>query len=143
MPLNVRKFALLFLFFAVVYAGFVFVYNSSQNETSEVLPSSEYVSDVLVKDDTLVLKSSTPKVILVHAAWCGHCKQMMPAFLNAAKAFPGVEWIRVGDEAAKEFSKRMDMKGFPSIYGVSVNGNVKQHQGGRNEQQLIDFAKSL
>lgn len=95
------------------------------------------------KDESLLKASAKPKVILAHAAWCGHCKQMMPAFMQAAEQYPDVEWIRVGDDAAKELAKRSDMKGYPTVYGVSVNGNIKLHQGGRSEKQLIDFAKSL
>ena len=68
---------------------------------------------------------------------------MMPEFIRAAEEYSEVDWIRVGDDAAKEIATRQDMKGFPTVYGVSVDGQVRQFGGGRNANQLINFAKTL
>ena len=135
---------MLFLFFAVVYFGSWHIFSSLQpgQESAELLPVSEHVKDVTTKTSNLLVPGDKPKVILVHAPWCGHCKRMMPDFLKAAEQLPNVEWLRVGDIAAKELAQRTDMKGFPTIYGVSVKG-VKTHEGLRSASHLIQFAKSL
>lgn len=87
--------------------------------------------------------SGRPKVILVHAPWCGHCRNMMGAFIQAASTHSSVEWLRADGNVAASIVRREDLRGFPTIYGVSADGNITQHVGARDTDSLIDFARKI
>jgi thioredoxin-like negative regulator of GroEL len=109
------------------------------------LPSSPFVKDL--QSDAEAAQAMAPsgatKVVLVHAPWCGHCRQMMGSFLEAASQDNSVEWIRVDGNAAPSLVRREDLRGFPTLYGVSADGKVSQHMGPRDTQSLLSFAKKL
>lgn len=84
-----------------------------------------------------------PKVILVHAPWCGHCRNMMPAFVEAAAAERSVTWMRIDGNVAPSVVRREDLHGFPTIYGVLRDGTVTQHDGGRDVRSLLEFARKV
>lgn len=84
------------------------------------------------------------KILLVHAPWCGHCRNMMGAFVEAASTDSGhAEWFRVDGTSAPKLVGRADLKGYPTIYGVSTDGKVSQHEGGRDAKSLLAFASTL
>ena len=85
-----------------------------------------------------------PTVLLLHAAWCGHCVAMTGAFHDAADAAAGrVTFARVSVEDAGAFARRPGVKGFPTIWGRSADGTVREHEGGRSAAELGAFAVSL
>ena len=132
---------------AIAYLGYQVVTKSkSEEEDYDELPRNAFVRDVETDEEakTSLLPTRNAKVVLVHANWCGHCRDMMPVFLDAAyKADREIEWIRVDAKHAPSVVKRSDLKGFPTIYGVKETGELVQHSGGRDLASLLKFSETL
>ena len=58
-------------------------------------------------------------VVMFHAPWCGHCKQMKPAFTEAAEKLqtthPHVSLVRYDADKHRE-----DLAGLPQDYGKNL-----------------------
>jgi len=132
---------------AIAYLGYQVVKKSkSEEEDYEELPRNAFVREVESDEDAKIalLPSGNAKVILVHANWCGHCRDMMPVYLDAAfKSDREIEWIRIDAKVSPSVVKRVDLKGFPTIYGVTETGELLQHSGARDLSSLLKFAESL
>ena len=123
----------------------MFASRPASQPSPPLLEKSPYVKDVENDGDAEFAMSATgaPKVVLVHAPWCGHCRNMMPAFVQAASKEFGVQWIRADGNVAPTIVNRSDLRGFPTIYGVTASGVITQHNGPRDDSSLVKFAKSL
>lgn len=110
-----------------------------------LLEKSPFVRDVENDEEAASVMSSsgTPKVLLVHAPWCGHCRNMMGAFLQAASRESTVEWLRADGNSTPSLVNRPDLRGFPTIYGINARGEITQHNGPRDAATLVKFAKTL
>lgn len=121
------------------------LFNKPKKVQDEEIEKSPFVVDV--KDDLEGVNSlhanGKPKIVLVHAPWCGHCRNMMGDFVKAAAEGYGIEWIRVDSKVSPSVSRRSDLRGFPTIYGVSPDGQVTQHNGARDADNLLKFASSM
>ena len=125
--------------------------NNSYVEGQKPIPQqpqiekSPFVTDVQNDSEAVasISVSGVPKVILVHAPWCGHCRTMMGAFVQAASMEPSVSWIRADGNISPSLVRRDDLKGFPTIYGVTPEGVVTQHTGLRDVKSLLAFSKTL
>ena len=112
---------------------------------AQALETSPFVEDANTDASALkaISASGRSKVILVHAPWCGHCRNMMAAFVQAASIEKSVDWIRVDGNTAPALVSRSDLHGFPTIYGVDANGAISQHSGARDVASLVNFAKNI
>jgi len=106
---------------------------------------SPFIKDVENDQEAAVAMSASgrAKVVLVHAPWCGHCRNMMGSYVQAASTHNSVEWLRADGNVAHSLVRREDLRGFPTIYGVSADGTVTQHVGARDADSLIAFAKKI
>jgi len=118
---------------------------AAQPQAPEVLEKSPFVKDVHSDSEALSVMNASgkPKVVLVHAPWCGHCRNMMGSFVQAASMEPSVEWLRVDGNNAPSLVKRSDLRGFPTVYGIAADGTVTQHSGSRDASSLIAFARTV
>jgi thioredoxin-like negative regulator of GroEL len=112
---------------------------------STAVPSSPFVTDVQTDAEAVLSLQAgdKPRVVLVHAEWCGHCRTMMASFVEAASDTRDIEWVRVLGSVAPSLVRRADLRGFPTIYGVDARGSVTQHAGGRDAASLRAFANGL
>jgi thioredoxin-like negative regulator of GroEL len=121
------------------------VKNNNEFNLEEHIEVSPFVQDV--KSDLEAINAlngnGKSKVVLIHAPWCGHCRNMMSEFIAASALERTVEWIRVDSKVSPTVSRRSDLRGFPTIYGVSPDGVISQHNGSRDKKTLIEFAKKI
>lgn len=87
------------------------------------------------------------ELVLYHAAFCGYCKQFMPAwdqFAESAKTtFPNLKVTkRQCDGADKAICDKNDIPGFPTVKLYLSNGNDVTFEGDRSVQGLTDFCNS-
>lgn len=120
-----------------------------QSDTHE-LETSLHITDLKNDDEVRELFEPTAyaKVLLVHVPWCGHCRTLMPAYVQASvessNKLANVKWFRIDGNAAPEFSKRKDLKGYPTIYGINEKtGKISMYSGQRDVASLIKFSTSL
>ncbi|KAI4463820.1 protein disulfide-isomerase a6 [Holotrichia oblita] len=112
-------------------------------ETFALYPSS---SDVILLNpnnfDSLVVNNDDVWIVEFFASWCGHCQQLVPEYQKAATALKGV--VKVGAINAdehKDFGKRFDVRGFPTIKIFGKNKKKpEEFSGSRNAQGIVDSA---
>ena len=119
--------------------------SEKQQHQEHKLEKSPFIDDVKTDLESInaLNGNGKSKVVLVHAPWCGHCRNMMGEFAAAASLERTVDWIRIDSKVSPTVSRRSDLRGFPTIYGVSPDGVISQHNGARDSKTLIEFAKKL
>lgn len=83
-----------------------------------------------------------PGVLMVYATWCGHCKNMMPAF-DAASTQTSVKFARIEGHKAPQFMQKHGIRGFPTIMTVNRGNELGRHMGGRDLGSLLGAANAL
>lgn len=117
-----------------------------QQQLQSQLEPHPSVKDAKSDEEALsfLVGNGKPKVILLHAQWCGHCRNMMKSFTDAAASSSVFsEWYRIDAGVSPSVVRRDDVKGFPTIFGVMPSGQLKQHTGGRDLNSLQAFVRSL
>ncbi|KAI4196261.1 MAG: hypothetical protein LQ348_002340 [Seirophora lacunosa] len=99
--------------------------------------------------DKLVAKSNQVSMVEFYAPWCGHCKNLKPAYEKAAKGLDGLAQlaaVNCDDESNKAFCGSMGVQGFPTLKIVKPSKKpgkpiVEDYQGGRTAKDIIDAVK--
>ena len=84
-----------------------------------------------------------------YAPWCGHCKNLKPAYEKAAKGLSGlaqVAAVNCDDEENKPFCGGMGVQGFPTLKIIKPSKKpgkptVEDYQGPRTAKGIIDAVK--
>ncbi|KAL8942391.1 MAG: hypothetical protein Q9211_001404 [Gyalolechia sp. 1 TL-2023] len=99
--------------------------------------------------DKLVAKSNQVSIVEFYAPWCGHCKNLKPAYEKAAKGLDGlaqVAAVNCDDESNKAFCGSMGVQGFPTLKIVKPSKKpgkpvVEDYNGGRTAKDIVDAVK--
>ncbi|KAL8799047.1 MAG: hypothetical protein Q9200_007638, partial [Gallowayella weberi] len=100
--------------------------------------------------DKLIAKSNQVSIVEFYAPWCGHCKNLKPAYEKAAKSLDGLAQVAAVDcdnESNKAFCGSMGVQGFPTLKIVkpskkSGKPTVEDYNGGRTTKDIVDAVKS-
>ncbi|PYH89909.1 PDI related protein A [Aspergillus ellipticus CBS 707.79] len=96
--------------------------------------------------DSLIANSNHTSIVEFYAPWCGHCKNLKPAYEKAAKNLEGlakVAAVNCDDEMNKPFCGRMGVQGFPTLKVVTPSKKpgkprVEDYQGPRSAKGIVD-----
>lgn len=101
----------------------------------------------IINDEVFVKTNGNPGMLLVHASWCGHCKNFSPVFQSLCKKlnkkgndFPclAIENEELSADGGK-LSNALEIGGFPTLKFFDQHGKiVGEHSGGRDEKTLLD-----
>jgi protein disulfide-isomerase A6 len=97
----------------------------------------------------LVLDSENPWMVEFYAPWCGHCKNLAPAWAQAAEKLKdtGVKYGAVDATVETELATEYNIKGYPAIYsfpgGKKTKRSGKMFQGQRETFDLIEVGMEL
>jgi len=80
-----------------------------------------------------------PVVVDFWAEWCGPCKMMAPAFAQAARERPRVQFVKVDTEASPDASARYGIRGIPTMVLFRGGGERARISGAMGAQQLIGW----
>ncbi|KAI8897064.1 hypothetical protein BC833DRAFT_527527 [Globomyces pollinis-pini] len=87
----------------------------------------------------------SPHVVMVkfYAPWCGHCKQMAPAYQQAANKLKGLVKMAEMDcdnSQNQQLCGQFGVQGFPTIkiFPAGVKGLPTDYQGDRSAKSFID-----
>merc|ERR1712113_930026 len=108
---------------------------------------------VLVGKNFHEVAMNTEKDVLVefYAPWCGHCKQLVPAYTKLGEEISGngalksqVVIGKVNADAHRELGQRFGIRGFPTIKWFGRGNKVDSpddYEGGRSADQFLNFIK--
>ena len=94
-----------------------------------------------------------PKLLFIHADWCGHCKKAHPQFKEAAKAHPHSLFYMLNGGDGSVTAAHLEAHGcpaiqyFPCLYGTLVDGKgvptFKEMKNGISAASIDEFLKSF
>ncbi|TVY24018.1 putative protein disulfide-isomerase [Lachnellula hyalina] len=96
--------------------------------------------------DRLIAKSNYTSIVEFYAPWCGHCKNLQPAYEKAAKSLAGLAKVAAVDcdeESNKQFCGGFGVQGFPTLKIVKPGNKpgkpiVEDYQGPRTAKGIVD-----
>ncbi|KAF3001262.1 hypothetical protein E8E13_003672 [Curvularia kusanoi] len=99
--------------------------------------------------DRVIAKSNYTSIVEFYAPWCGHCKNLKPAYEKAAQSLAGiakVAAVNCDEEMNKPFCGQMGIQGFPTLKIVRPGKKpgrpiVDDYQGPRNAKGIVEAVK--
>ncbi|KKK17339.1 hypothetical protein ARAM_005287 [Aspergillus rambellii] len=94
----------------------------------------------------LIAHSNYTSIVEFYAPWCGHCKNLKPAYEKAAKNLEGlakVAAVNCDEDANKPFCGQMGVQGFPTLKIITPSKKpgrprVEDYQGPRTAKGIVD-----
>jgi len=92
-------------------------------------------------DDLARLAQGTalPVVADFWAEWCGPCKMMAPAFADAARQRPHVQFVKVDTEASPQAASRYGIRGIPTMVLFKQGAEHARVSGAMQATQLLGW----
>ncbi|KAL1604107.1 hypothetical protein SLS60_005699 [Paraconiothyrium brasiliense] len=121
-----------------------------QADAAGLYPKSSKVLQVTTADyDRLIAKSNYTSIVEFYAPWCGHCKNLQPAYEKAAKSLEGiakVAAVNCDDELNKPLCGKMGVQGFPTLKIVrpgkkAGKPTVEDYNGPREAKGIVEIVK--
>uniref|UniRef100_A0A7S0EYX9 Thioredoxin domain-containing protein n=1 Tax=Hanusia phi TaxID=3032 RepID=A0A7S0EYX9_9CRYP len=85
-----------------------------------------------------------PTFVKFFAPWCGHCKRLEPTWHALADKvdaeIPNVKIATVDCTVESGLCNKNNIRGYPTLI-LFKTGEQIAYQGGRNEQDLLNFVK--
>lgn len=87
--------------------------------------------------ETVVLKSSKPVVIDVHAVWCGPCQMMAPVFEKLAEEMSdSYTFASMNVDETRDLSMKFGITSVPTFIFIK-NGSVKAKETGYMSKETL------
>ncbi|CAJ2500768.1 Uu.00g036210.m01.CDS01 [Anthostomella pinea] len=105
------------------------------------------VVQVTAKNYDKLIKSNYTYVVEFYAPWCGHCKNLQPAYEKAARNLDGlaatVAAVNCDDDENKQLCGMMGVQGFPTLKTIRPGKNkgapvIEDYNGPRTAKGIVD-----
>jgi len=107
-------------------------------------PGDDVVLLTSANFNSRVVQSNEIWLVEFFAPWCGHCKNLAPEWIKAAKALKGIVNVGAVDmDADQSVGSPYNIRGFPTIKIFASNKNSpSDYNGPRTAQGIVDEAMS-
>jgi len=119
---------------AVVFCGF-------GSASALYGPSSDVVQLTSSNFKNKVLGAEGLVFVEFYANWCGHCKNLAPAWEKAATSLKGIVTVAAVDaDTHKDLAQQYGIQGFPTIKVFGLGKSPVDYQGAREAKPIVDYA---
>merc|ERR1712001_47371 len=119
----------------------IIAYMKKMNDPNWKPPPSAVVP-LTAENFTKFIKNEKLSLVMWHAPWCKHCKQVMPEYDGAAAELKewGIPLCKVDGTREKELADQYGIGGWPQ-FKMFRKGRVYNYNGPREKENIIDYMK--
>jgi protein disulfide-isomerase-like protein len=91
-----------------------------------------------------VLTNNSAWLVMFHAPWCGHCKNLAPTWEQLAKSLKGQMNVgKVDCTTETAVARKYQIRGYPTLKFLKEPAGVVEYRGRRSLDTLKEFAASF